>query len=61
MLWTHKELNGVVLVAPILALAGDNVQRPYSTYQSYGGVPMGGNLTVCNYLRKFFLVGRVEA
>ena len=57
----HKELGGVVLIAPLLVLVGCNVQDPHATYQYYEEVPMGENPTVCTFFRNFyFLLGELK-
>ena len=57
----HKELDGVVWVAPILVLVGCDVHGLNATYQSYEGVTMGGNPTVAIFLgTSFFSWARVR-
>ena len=55
--YMHRELDGVVWVAPILVLVCYNIQDPHATCQCYDKVLVGGDTTMCNlYGNNFFVV-----
>ena len=58
--YNHKEMDGVVWVAPRLVLVCLNVKYLHATCQCYEEVLMGGNPTMCSFCRILFLLGKCK-